>query len=202
MKPLSEYNISKDATDKVYNNIYPDRDFTSGMEIPKSLRLVEERPKSQLKTQRHKKKRLSRVEDFAKKFKKLVRVKKQRADWEKMEASGEIVKKWYRYEPKPPLEEEEKKKRKQAKERLKTPEKKRKKIPSRDQKPKKKVSVKPKKEKAKPKSKKKAVVKQKKEKAKPKKKVSVKQKKGKEKPKPKKSSKKKAMKNKSKRGKK
>ena len=146
------------ATDKVFNNIYPERPFTSGMEIPKSLRLEEDHPKSQIKTQRHKKKRLSRVEDFAKKFKKLARVKKQRADWERMEANGEVVKKWYKYEPKAPVEEEEKKKKKPAKKRLKTPEKKQKKKPSRNMKPKKKVSVKQKKRSAKPKkpSKKKA----------------------------------------------
>ena len=93
------------ATDKMFNNIYSERPFTSGMKIPKSLRLEEIRPKSQIKTQRHKKKRLSRVEDFAKKFQKLARVKKQRADWERMEANGEVVKKWYKYEPKTSVEE-------------------------------------------------------------------------------------------------
>ena len=46
-------------------------------------------------------------------------VKKQRADWERMEANGEVVKKWYKYEPKAPVEEEEKKKKKPAKSDLK-----------------------------------------------------------------------------------
>ena len=62
---------------------------------------------------------------FAKKFKKLACVKKQRAVWERMEANGEVVKKWYKYEPKAPVEEE-KKKKKPAKKRLKTSEKKQK----------------------------------------------------------------------------
>lgn len=94
---------------------------------------------------------------FAKKFQKLARVKKQRADWERMEANGKVVKKWYKYEPKASLEEERKKK-KPAKKRLETPEKKQKKKPSRNMKPKMKVSVKQKKRSTKPKkpSKKKA----------------------------------------------
>ena len=54
-------------------------------------------------------------------------MKKQRADWERMEANGEVVKKWYQYEPKASVEEEEGKKKKPAKKRLKTPEKKQKK---------------------------------------------------------------------------
>ena len=72
------------ATDKVYNNIYPDRPKTSGMVIPKSLRQTEARPPTQLKTKRYRKKRLTKIEDY-KKFKKLRRVKKQREDWEQME---------------------------------------------------------------------------------------------------------------------
>ena len=73
------------ATDKVYNNIYPDRPKTSGMVIPKSLRETEARPPTQLKTKRYRKKRLTKIEDYKKKFKKLRRVKKQREDWEQME---------------------------------------------------------------------------------------------------------------------
>ena len=42
-------------------------------------------------------------------------MKKQRADWERMEANGEVVKKWYKYEPKASVEEEERKKKKPAK---------------------------------------------------------------------------------------
>ena len=37
------------ATDKVYNNIYPDKPFTSGLVIPKSLAHEEDRPTSAFK---------------------------------------------------------------------------------------------------------------------------------------------------------
>ena len=60
------------ATDKVYNNIYPDRPKTSGMVIPKSLRQTEDRPPTQLKTKRYRKKRLTKVEDYTKKSEKLM----------------------------------------------------------------------------------------------------------------------------------
>ncbi len=107
------------ATDKVYNNVYPDRPKTSGLVIPKSLRRVEDRPPSQLKTKRHRKKRMSKLEDFKKKFKKLERVKSQRQDWHKMEENGEVDKRWYKTpkkrknkkrEPKTPAKKQAKRK--------------------------------------------------------------------------------------------
>ena len=48
-------------TDKVYNNIYPDRPKTSKMVIPKSLRQTEDRPRTQ---KRYRKKCLTKVEDY------------------------------------------------------------------------------------------------------------------------------------------
>ncbi len=89
-------------TDKVYNNIYPDKPRTSGMVIPKSLAEEQDRPPKQLKTKSYRKKRMTRIEEYKKKFKKLRRVKDQRADWQLKEENGEIVKKWYKNEPKTP----------------------------------------------------------------------------------------------------
>ena len=99
MKPIV-HNLPEDkSADKVYNNIYPDRPKTSGMVIPKSLGQTQDRPPTQLKTKQYRKKSLTKVEEYKKKFKKLVRVKKQREVWEKMQKDGEVIKKWYKNEP-------------------------------------------------------------------------------------------------------
>ena len=86
-------------TDTVYNNIYPDRPFTSGLVIPKSLAYEEDRPTSQLKTQAYRNRRMKTVTDYKKQFQKPERVKKQREKWEEMEKAGETVKSWYMNEP-------------------------------------------------------------------------------------------------------
>ena len=54
------------ATDEVYNNIYTDKPFTSGLVIPKSLADEEDRPKSQLKMQAYRKRRMKTVTDYEK----------------------------------------------------------------------------------------------------------------------------------------
>ena len=125
-------------TNKVYNNTYPDAPRNSGLVIPMSLRMEENRPPSQLKTNEHRQKRLQKVEDYQKMFKKIVRVDKQRQDWEKTEEVGVVVKKWYKNEAnKTPKRKKRKKKqpkrpskKKKAKKRIskkKTPQNKRKK---------------------------------------------------------------------------
>ena len=58
----------------VYNNVYPDVDLKSGLIIPKTLVKTEDRPKSQMKTSRHKRKRIESLEDVRKKLKKPRRV--------------------------------------------------------------------------------------------------------------------------------
>ena len=45
-------------TGLVYNNVYPDVDRKSALITPKTLVKTEDRPKSQIKTSRHKRKRL------------------------------------------------------------------------------------------------------------------------------------------------
>ena len=57
-------------TGSVYNNVYPDVDRKSGLIIPKTLVKTEDRPKSQMKTSRHKRKRIESLEDVRKKLKK------------------------------------------------------------------------------------------------------------------------------------
>ena len=84
------------ATDKVYNNIHPDWPKTSALVIPKSLRRVEDRSSSQLKTKRHRKKRMSKLEEFKKQFQELERLESQRQDWQQMEEDGEVDKRWYK----------------------------------------------------------------------------------------------------------
>ena len=86
-------------TDKVYNNIYPDKPFTSGLVIPKSLAYEEDRPVSQLKTHSYRKRRMKTITDYKKQFKKPEREHKQREKWEEMEKAGKMVKKWYKNEP-------------------------------------------------------------------------------------------------------
>ena len=103
--------------DKVFNNVYPDEPRTSGLEIPKSLRIVEDRPKSQINTKQYRKKRLTKVEEYKKVFKKCERVKVQRENWKQIEEKGEVVKKWYKNEENAVVEKKDKR-------RLKTPPKK------------------------------------------------------------------------------
>ena len=81
-------------TDRVYNYVYPDVPRTSGLVIPKSLIKTENRPKTQLKTARHKRVAEEKLENIEKKFRKLKRVKLQREEWEKIELKGECVKEW------------------------------------------------------------------------------------------------------------
>ena len=69
------------------------------MKIQKSFITVLIRPKKQLKTSRHKRKRIENLDDVEKKFDKLKREKKQRKEWGDLEASGESVKAW---QPKTP----------------------------------------------------------------------------------------------------
>ena len=59
--------------------------------IPKSLIKDEDRPKSQLKTKRHKRKS---EEEIGKALKKVKRVRAQRERWAEQEAAGEVPKAW------------------------------------------------------------------------------------------------------------
>ena len=85
----------------VYNNVYPDVPRTAGLVfclvhccmrhvevIPKSLIKEEDRPKSQLKTKRHKRKAPDEIGAGAKKL------KRQRKRWAEQEKRGEIPKQW------------------------------------------------------------------------------------------------------------
>ena len=55
-------------TGLVYNNVYPDVERNSGLIIPKTLIKTENRPKKQLKTSRHKRKRIESLDDAEKSF--------------------------------------------------------------------------------------------------------------------------------------
>ena len=81
-------------TGLVYNNVYPDVDRRPGLIIPKTLVKTEDRPKSQMKTSRHKRKRIESLADVKEKLKKPRRVKQQREDWKTQETNKEIVKEW------------------------------------------------------------------------------------------------------------
>ena len=81
-------------TGLVYNNVYPDVDPKSGLIIPKTLVKTEDRPKKQLKTSRHKRKRIQSLDEVEKQLKKPKRVKQQREDWKTQEMSGGLVKEW------------------------------------------------------------------------------------------------------------
>ena len=83
-------------TNKIYNNIYPDRPFTSGLTIPKSLAVEEPRPSKQRRTKTHRKKRMKNLADYKAQFKKITRVDKQRTNWEEIEKRGGVVPKWKR----------------------------------------------------------------------------------------------------------
>ena len=79
-------------TGLVYNNVYPDINRMSGLIIPKTLVKTEKRPKKQLKTSHHKRKRVQNLDDVEKQLKKPKRVQKQREDWKAQESNGEVVK--------------------------------------------------------------------------------------------------------------
>ena len=92
-------------TGLVYNNVYPDVERSSGLIIPKTLIKTENRPKKQLKTSRHKRKRIESLDDAEKKLRKLKRVKTQREEWGEIEEKGEVVKAW---QPKKPRKSKKK----------------------------------------------------------------------------------------------
>ena len=60
---------------------------------------TENRPKKQLNTSKHKRKRIESLDDAEKKLRKLKRVKAQREEWGEIEEKGEVVKAW---QPKKP----------------------------------------------------------------------------------------------------
>ena len=62
-------------TGLVYNNVYPDVNRISGLIIPKTLVKTEKRPKKQLKTSRHKRKRVQKLDDVEKQFERPNRVR-------------------------------------------------------------------------------------------------------------------------------
>ena len=81
-------------TGLVYNNVYADVDRKSGLIIPKTLVKTEKRPKKQLKTSRHRRKRVQNLDDVEKLLKKPKLVQKQREDWKAQESNGQVVKEW------------------------------------------------------------------------------------------------------------
>ena len=57
---------------------------------------------------------VTKIEDYKKKFKKLIRVKQQRKVWEKIEQDGEVARKWYKIDREVPVPGKEKKGTKEA----------------------------------------------------------------------------------------
>ena len=98
-------------TGLIYNNVYPDVDRKSGLIIPKTLVKTEDRPKKQLKTSRHKRKRIQSLDEVEKQLKKPKRVKQQREDWKTQEMNMELVKEWQpkKKRPKKPIARKPKK---------------------------------------------------------------------------------------------
>jgi len=91
-------------TGLIYNNRFPTAELKSGLVctfdefdlgssyfkvIPKSLAHEEPRPRSQIRTTQHRKRRLNSLADLRKRFKKSERIKHQNEEWEKLEAEGE-----------------------------------------------------------------------------------------------------------------
>ena len=103
------------SRDLVYNNVYPDVERDSGLIIPKSLIKTEPRPKTQLKTSRHKRKRIESLNDADKKLRKLKRVKAQRKEWNAIEEKGEVVKAWQPKKSRKPRQAEKKPQKRSSK---------------------------------------------------------------------------------------
>ena len=82
---------------------------------PKHLLKHVHRSKSQLQTSRHRKKRISDLKDYEKQFTKLKWVKKQHADWEKMEQKSELPRQWLPKQNREKRSSRQSQKRKQSK---------------------------------------------------------------------------------------
>ena len=102
-------------TSLVYTKVYPDVERDSGLIIAKSLIKTETRPKTQLKTSMHKRKRIESLNDAEKKLRKLKRVKAQREEWNAIEEKGGVVKAWQPKKLRKPRQAEKKPQKRSSK---------------------------------------------------------------------------------------